>query len=91
MFNKLKQIKDLRSQAKVMQNALSGESASAERGGIKITMDGNMTVTNLTIADSMTREQIQEEMPRVINEVIKNVQKIMAKKMQEMGGIPGMN
>ncbi|PIR94824.1 hypothetical protein COT95_02090 [Candidatus Falkowbacteria bacterium CG10_big_fil_rev_8_21_14_0_10_37_6] len=91
MFNKLKQIKDLRSQAKTMQNALAGESASAERGGIKITMDGNMAVTGLTIAEGLTREQIENEMPKVINDVVKNVQKIMAKKMQEMGGIPGLN
>jgi len=91
MFNKLKQIKDLRSQAKTMQNALAGESASAERGGIKITMDGNMAVTGLTIAEGLTREQIENEMPKVINDVVKNVQKIMAKKMQEMGGIPGFN
>ncbi|MFH1427594.1 MAG: YbaB/EbfC family nucleoid-associated protein [Patescibacteria group bacterium] len=91
MFSKLKQIKDLRSQAKTMQNALSGESASAEHGGIKITMDGNMSVTALTIAENMTHAEIQSEMPRVINDVIKNVQKIMAKKMQEMGGIPGLS
>ncbi len=91
MFSKLKQIKDLRSQAKTMQNALAGESASAEHSGIKIIMDGNMSVTELTIAENMTRSEIQGEMPRVINDVIKNVQKIMAKKMQEMGGIPGLN
>jgi len=74
-----------------MQNALAGESASAEHSGIKIIMDGNMSVTELTIAENMTRSEIQGEMPRVINDVIKNVQKIMAKKMQEMGGIPGLN
>lgn len=91
MFSKLKQIKDLRSQAKTMQNALAGESASAEHSGIKIIMDGNMSVTELTIAENMTRSEIQGEMPRVINDVIKNVQKITAKKMQEMGGIPGLN
>jgi len=91
MFNKLKQIKDLRSQAKTMQSALANESATTERGGIKITMDGNMSVTNLTIAEGMTREQIAETMPKAINDVIKNVQKIMARKMQEMGGIPGLS
>jgi len=88
MFSKLKQIKDLRHQAKTMQNMLAGESATAERGGIKIVMDGNM---NVAIADGLTREQIQAEMPRVVNDVIKSVQKIMAKKMQAMGGIPGFN
>ncbi|OGF39800.1 hypothetical protein A2477_00895 [Candidatus Falkowbacteria bacterium RIFOXYC2_FULL_47_12] len=91
MFSKLKQIKDLRHQAKTMQNMLAGESATAERGGIKIVMDGNMNVTELAIADGLTREQIQAEMPRVVNDVIKSVQKIMAKKMQAMGGIPGFN
>ena len=30
MFNKLKQLKDLRSQAKVMQNALAGEIITVE-------------------------------------------------------------
>ena len=90
MFSKLKQIRDLRSQAKTMQNALAQESATAERGGIKIVMDGNMNVTALTIAENLTREQIQSDLPRVINDVIKNVQKIMAKKMQDMGGIPGL-
>jgi len=54
-------------------------------------MDGNMNVTELAIADGLTREQIQAEMPRVVNDVIKSVQKIMAKKMQAMGGIPGFN
>ena len=87
MFSKLKQIRDLRQQAKTMQNMLAGESATIERGGIKIVMDGNMNVTELTIADGLTREQMQSELPRVINDAIKSVQKIMAKKMQEMGGL----
>lgn len=90
MFSKLKQIRDLRSRAKQMQNLLSGESASVERGGIKITMDGNMNVTSLTIAESAARADIEREMPRVINDVIKDIQRIMARKMQESGGIPGL-
>jgi len=91
MFSKLKQIRDLRQQAKTMQNMLAGESATIERGGIKIVMDGNMNITELAIVEGLTREQIQAEMPKAVNDVIKSVQKIMAKKMQEMGGIPGMN
>jgi len=91
MFSKLKQIRDLRSRAKQMQNLLSGESATAERSGIKITMDGNMNVTALTIAEGVPRETLERELPRVINEVIKDIQRIMARKMQESGGIPGFN
>ena len=90
MFSKLKQIRDLRSRAKQMQNALSGESAAAERSGIKITMDGNMNVTALTIAEVTSSADLKRELPRVINEVIKDVQRIMARQMQEAGGIPGL-
>lgn len=89
MFNKLKQIKDLRAQAKTMQNMLAGESATAENKGIKLTMDGNMNVTALTIDETMDRAAIEEAMPRAINDAIKAIQKVMAKKMQEMGGFPG--
>ena len=36
MFNKLKQFKDLRSQAKTMQDALAKESVTEEKNGVKI-------------------------------------------------------
>ena len=48
MFNKLKALKDLRSQAKTMQNALAGETITVEKGGVKLVMNGNMEVTELT-------------------------------------------
>ena len=51
MFNKLKQVKDLRSQAKAMQDSLSQESVTLDKGGIKLTMDGNMKITKLEIED----------------------------------------
>lgn len=68
---------------------LAGESTTTEHKGISITMDGNMNVTNLSIAEGMDREAIQAEMPKAINESIKSIQKVMAKKMQESGGFPG--
>jgi hypothetical protein len=48
MFEKLKQIKDLRTQAKTMQNALSGEAVTVEKNGISLTINGNLELTNLT-------------------------------------------
>ena len=47
MFNKLKQFKDLRSQAKQMQNALAQESIIHENKGVKITINGNMEIIEL--------------------------------------------
>lgn len=87
MFEKLKQIKDLRSQAKSMQNALSGESATVEKNGVTVTMNGNLEITNLTIADSLVGLQAANATREAINEVIKKVQKIIAQKMQDMGGL----
>ncbi|NTU98496.1 YbaB/EbfC family nucleoid-associated protein [Candidatus Falkowbacteria bacterium] len=90
MFNKLKQIKDLRDQAKTMQNALAKESVSVERGGVKIEMNGNLEVTVLTIADGSSKESTEKNTKEAINEAIKKTQKLMAQKLQEMGGFPGL-
>jgi len=40
MFSKLKHLKDLRSQAKTIQSALSEEKIISEKHGISVAMDG---------------------------------------------------
>ncbi|MDP3899461.1 MAG: YbaB/EbfC family nucleoid-associated protein [bacterium] len=91
MFNKLKQVKNLRSQAKQMQNVLGQESVTTERNGIKMVMNGNMEVTEFTAEDNISKEALIQLTPDIVNNSIKNVQKIMARKMQEMGGFPGLS
>ncbi len=91
MFNKLKQFKDLRSQAKTLQNALAGESVDYEKGGVKITMNGNMEITKLTIGQDIAKDKLENILTDAVNETIKRAQKVMAKKVQEMGGIQGFN
>jgi DNA-binding protein YbaB len=90
MFNKLKQIKDLRSQAKTVQGALSEVSVTEEYRGITITMDGNMQVENLKIADK-ANDNLEDNLRVAINNTIKKAQMAMAKKMQEMGTMPGLS
>ncbi len=87
MFNKLKQVKDLRSQAKTMQNALAGESVTIEKKGIKITMDGNMAITDLEIGPGLSDDVIASNIKSVLNDAIKKTQRLMAEKMQSMGGL----
>ncbi len=55
MFNKLKQFKDIRSKAKEIQSALANEKieGSAGWGKVKITMDGNQRVLDVTIDPSL--------------------------------------
>ena len=90
MFNKLKQFKDLRGQAKVMQSALGQEKIELEKNGIKIVMNGNMEITELTIENQSDPSIIAKTMKDLFNDAIKKTQRIMAKKMQEMGGFPGL-
>ncbi len=91
MFNKLKQFKDLRNQAKTLQNALALESVDYEAKGVKITMNGNMEITKLNINTDAPKEKLENILTDVINETIKRAQKVMAKKVQDMGGIRGFN
>jgi len=90
MFNKLKHLKDLRSQAKTMQEALGQEIITVEKGGIKIVMDGNMEIKSISINEDLAKDSLEGMLADTVNEAIKKTQRLMAQKMQEMGGIPGI-
>ncbi len=90
MFNKLKQIKDLRSQAKSMQSVLADETISEERNGTKVTLNGNMEVISITLNSELNKDSQEEILKSCLNDVIKKAQKLMARKLQEMGGFPGL-
>ena len=96
MFNKLKQFKDLRDQAKTMQDALSDESVTvkAAGGAIVLTMDGNLSITGLAIDDDLLdpnkKNKLQDGIKDAHKDALKKVQRIMAMKMKEMGGLPNM-
>jgi len=90
MFNKLKHIKDLRSQAKTMQSALADETIIVEKNGIKIVMNGNLEISNININENLAKENLESLLTEAINEAIKKTQKLMARKMQEMGGLQGL-
>lgn len=88
MFNKLKHLKELRDQARQMQSALAQEAIVVERGGVKVEMDGNMEITALAINEDLAKESLEGVLADCVNEAIKKTQRVMARKMQEMGGIP---
>ena len=94
MFNKLKQIQELKSQANEIKKALSSETVegSALGGNIKITMDGNQEVQKVEINDDLlnNKEKLEQGIKDATNDAIKKVQRVMAQKMASMGGFPGM-
>jgi len=91
MFSKLKQFRDLRGQAKTMQESLAKESVSEEKNGIKITLNGNLEVTSISINSDLDKTASEEALKNCFNGAVKKAQRLMAKKMQEMGGVPGLN
>lgn len=90
MFNKLKQFKDLRDKAKTVQNALAQETISEEKNGTKISLNGNLEITNISLNESLSKSAQEEALKSCFNEAIKKAQKLMAKKLQDMGGLPGL-
>lgn len=94
MFNKLKQFKDLRDQAKNLQQKLGAESVTTTANGVSITMDGNLAMTNLSIDTGLLAPEKKEKLEQAIRdahaEAIKKIQRIMALKMKEMGGLPNI-
>lgn len=91
MFSKLKQFKDLRSQAKTMQDALAQETVTEEKNGVKLVLNGNMEVISLTLNDSLNKAAQEETIKNCFNDAVKRAQRLMAKKMQDMGGFPGLS
>ncbi len=98
MFNKLKQLKDLRDQGKRLQELLSGESASADAAGGKIvlTLDGNLQMSGLAIDPELLtpdkKEKLENGIKEAHREALKKIQRTIATKMQASGmNIPGMS
>jgi DNA-binding YbaB/EbfC family protein len=98
MFSKLKEIKDLRSQAKTIQNMLAQESVetNANWGKVKIKMNGNQEVQSVEIDMEMMQPSKKSDLEKAVKEAVndanKKVQRLMAEKVRQQGGlnIPGI-
>jgi len=97
MFSKLKQVQELRSQANQIKSALSAEmvEGSGAWGKLKITMDGNQEVKKVVVDPELlgNKEKLEAAIADAANDAVKKAQRVMAQKMQSMGGLnlPGMN
>jgi len=98
MFNKIKDLKNLRDQANQMKQMLAQESVTAEsvHGKIKVIMDGNQELLSIDIDPELlsaeNKQKLENGIKEVISDAIKKAQRVMAQKMQSMGGLnmPGM-
>lgn len=94
MFSKIKAIKDLRDQAKQMQNAMDEVTAegTAGWGKVKLVLNGNQKIVSLEIADELMSDKAKliETLIEAQADAVKNLQKEMAAKMKDMGGMQEM-
>lgn len=96
LFSQLKQITDLKDQAKKLQKELETEIIESEKAGIKVTINGNQEIQKIEIIDQnllTNKEKLENNTKEAINDAIKKIQMVMAKKMQSMSGfnLPGLN
>ncbi len=88
MLSKLKQFKDLRSQAKQAQNILSQQTvhASGASGRINIVMDGSQKIMSLDIDAALlsadNKHKIEKGIIEAVENATKEIQKVIAKKIQ---------
>ena len=80
MFDKLKQMNQLRA----LQKELQRQKFTAERNGITITMNGGMTIEEVRLNYDLSPAAQQDDLKNCMNEVIKQAQKGMAEKMKGM-------
>ncbi|NQU77097.1 YbaB/EbfC family nucleoid-associated protein [Candidatus Falkowbacteria bacterium] len=97
MFNKLKQIKDLRSQAKQIQSKMAEETLEVEKNGIKILINGNQEIIyykiiNTELLNPEKASDLESALKEATNKAVKDAQKMMAQKMMASGdfNLPGM-
>lgn len=88
MFNKLKQIKDLRSQAKAVEKAMSDVMApGASLGGkIRIVLDGNQKILQLSIDPSLLspseKEHVEDGIKKAHDDALGNLRKQLQEKLK---------
>lgn len=89
MFNKLKQIKDLRSKAKHIQGLLKDEivEGAGGWGKVKVKMSGNQEVLDVTIDPTLKQEEMAKAVKEAVNDAIKKAQRVMVRKMQQSGDL----
>lgn len=92
MFNKLKELKDLRDQSKKMKEMLDeivvvGQGA---RGGVMITLNGSHEILGVQIDDAVERSAIGDGVKEAFADANKKLQMELMKKMKDMGGLGGL-
>jgi len=87
MFDKLKEMYELKRKADQLKKEMEAEVFDVESGDIKVRINGVQKILKLEYPDGTDPDRVKE----VINKAFEQSQKEMAKKMQGMmGGLGGL-
>ncbi|MBT6254219.1 YbaB/EbfC family nucleoid-associated protein [Candidatus Uhrbacteria bacterium] len=91
MFNKIKALKDVRSQAKTIEKALEAVQVTGSSNGVEIKMNGKQEVLSVTIEEGKSTSEIERGVKGALEEVNKKLQKEIQAAMKEAGGMPDLS
>jgi DNA-binding protein YbaB len=80
MLDNLKKINELRK----IKNSLKNEFSEVEKEGVKVKVDGEMKVKEITISSELTKNKQEELLVSCINDAL---QKMQMKAMQKMSNL----
>lgn len=92
MFNKLKELKDLRDQGKKMKAMMDeivvvgGSSGNA----VMVTLNGSHELLGVQIDDALDRAKIADGVKDAFADATRKLQTELMKKMKDMGGLGGL-
>ncbi len=84
-FQGIGELKKMRDQAMQIQRMLQAEEIVVEKNGVKIVITGDQKFVSIE-----TNGKSDKDIRDAINEAIKKSQEVAAKKLQSMGGMPGL-
>ncbi|MEF8846878.1 MAG: YbaB/EbfC family nucleoid-associated protein [Candidatus Paceibacterota bacterium] len=79
MFDKLKQMKQLRD----LKSSMEKEDATVEKQGVKVTVNGSMKVKSVELNSDLSLDEQQSLVKQCVNEAFQKVQQRVAQKMKE--------
>lgn len=91
MFNKIKALKDVRTQAKAIEKALEQVSGTGTSRGVQITVNGKQEVVSVVIPADLERERIGDAVKDATNEAFKHIQKGVQQAIKDAGGMPDLS
>jgi DNA-binding protein YbaB len=91
MFSKLKAIKDLRSQAKKLEQMLEGIVVEGQSKGLVIRLNGKQEVLQVDVPTDLPNAEVGEAVKRAFRDALQALQGKVQAAMKESGGLPDMS